>query len=115
MLQKIIIITIAIVFIALPSFALDSKAVTGQWSLDEEKSKTAPDGNTAGLMKSVNINDDGTFEALYGTKGTWQIKEGKLLVTYKNSIRKDEEAKMDGSHLKFPSPAMAGKNCYLKR
>ena len=98
------------------SFALEKSQVVGSWSLDLEKSQTAPDGNTAGLMKDVVIKDDGTFEALYGTKGTWKLADGKLLVTYANGgFRKDEEATMDATHLKFPSPAESKKFCYLKK
>jgi hypothetical protein len=95
--------------------ALDAKEVVGTWSLDEEASKAKPDGNTAGLMKTVTIKEDGTFEAMFGTKGKWKIEAGKVLVTYDNSARSNEEATMDGALLKFPAPAMAGKFCYLKK
>jgi hypothetical protein len=103
--------------VASVGLALDKKEVAGQWSLDEAKSASAPDGNTAGLMKDVNIKTDGTFEALYGTHGVWKIQGGKMLVTYQGSgaFRKDEPASMAGEFLKFPSPAMSGKFCYLKR
>jgi hypothetical protein len=99
------------------ALALANKDVVGKWGLDEAKSKAATDGNTAGLMAEVTIKADGTFEAMYGTKGTWKIGGGKLLVTFDTNkgFRKDEEAKMDGEFLKFPAPAMAGKFCYLKK
>ena len=107
-------IAAAILMIASVGLALDKKDAVGKWGLDEAKSGAAPDGNTAGLMKDVTISADGTFAALYGTKGTWKVAGGKLLVTYANSGRKDETASLDGDHLKFPAPAMAGKFCYLK-
>lgn len=97
------------------TFALENKDVVGKWGLDEEKSKSAADGNTAGLMKDVSINENGTFEAMYGTKGAWKVEAGKVLVTYENSFRQNEEVAIDGDYLKFPSPAMAGKFCYLKK
>jgi len=93
--------------------SLDQKTVVGKWQLDEPKSKAAADGNTAGLMKSLTIREDGTFEALFGTKGTWTLAGGKLLVTYENSGRAKEAATYDGAHLKFPSPSSAAKFCYL--
>jgi hypothetical protein len=109
-------ITAALVLsLASAGWALDKKEAVGQWSLDEAKSKVAPDGNTAGLMKDVTIKADGTFEALYGTQGTWAIKGGKMVVTYQNSMRKDEPVTMADGLMKFPSPAMSGKFCYLKR
>ena len=92
---------------------LDPKTVVGKWQLDETRSKAAADGNTAGLMKSLSLREDGTFEALFGTKGTWTLAGGKLLVTYENSGRAKEAATYDGVHLKFPSPAHADKFCYL--
>ena len=52
---------------------------------------------------------------MYGIGGTWKIKSGKLLVTYANNFRHDEEAKRDGAFLKMPAPAMAGKFCYLTK
>ncbi len=105
----------AILMIATAGLAFDKKDAVGQWALDEAKSGAAPDGNTAGLMKEVNIKPDGTFEAMFGTQGTWKIAGGKLLVTYRNSFRKDEAATMADGFLKFPSPAMSGKFCYLRR
>lgn len=92
---------------------LERKTVIGKWQLDEPKSKAAADGNTAGLMKSLTIREDGTFEALYDIKGTWTLVEGKFLVTYENSGREKEAATFDGKHLKFPSPSSATKFCYL--
>lgn len=94
---------------------LDQKTVVGKWQLDEPKSKAAADGNTAGLMKSVTIRADGTFEALFDIKGTWTFSGGKVLVTYENSGRDKEPLTFDGTHLKFPSPAMQTKFCYLVR
>ncbi|MBI2339674.1 MAG: hypothetical protein HYU99_04820 [Deltaproteobacteria bacterium] len=96
-------------------WAIEAKDVVGEWSMDAEKSAGAPDGNVAGLMSKVTIKSDGTFEAMYGTKGKWKSEGGKVLVTYDNSARSGEEASMDGTFLKFPSPAMAGQFCYLKK
>jgi hypothetical protein len=107
---------IALLLAATAGFALDKKDAIGKWTLDEKKSAAAADGNTAGLMKEVNVKADGTFEAMYGTQGTWKISGGKLLVTYANGgFRKDEPATMADGFLKFPSPAMSGKFCYLRR
>ncbi len=89
--------------------------ITGTWGLDEAKSKQAADGNTAGLMKTVIINRNGTFKALYGTEGTWKIKNGKILISYKNRYNKDLPAFIVGGYLKFPAPAIRNKFCYLKR
>jgi hypothetical protein len=66
-------------------------------------------------MKNVEIKAGGAFEAMYDMKGTWKIKDGKLLVSWANNPRTDEPAMMDGEYLKFPAPAMAGKFCYLKK
>jgi hypothetical protein len=106
---------LALLLIAGSSLALDKKEAVGKWTLDEAKSAAAADGNTAGLMKEVEVKADGTFVAMYGTQGTWKIAGGKLLVTYANGFRKDEPASMAEGFLKFPSPAMSGKFCYLRR
>jgi hypothetical protein len=66
-------------------------------------------------MKEVTIKGDGTFQAMFDMKGTWKLKDGKLLVSWANNPRKDEPAVMEGEWLKFPAPAMGGKFCYLKR
>lgn len=41
-----------------------------------------PDGNTAGLMERVVPKPDGGFEALCGTKSTWRVARGTLVVRY---------------------------------
>jgi hypothetical protein len=95
---------------------LTAKDVVGSWALDADKSKAAADGNTAGVMKKLTIKDDGTFETLVELKGTWRLKDGKLLVTWSGGgSHKEEAAAMDGEYLKFPAPAMTGKFCYVKR
>ena len=104
-----------IMLLALTASGFDKGEVVGAWALDGEKSAAAPDGNTAGVMAAVEFKADGTFAAMYGIGGTWKLKGKKLLVAYTNSFRGDEEAAMDGGHLKMPSPAMHGKFCYLKR
>ena len=115
MASRLVVIVGMCLFLGATALALGNQDVVGQWSLDQAKSASAPDGNTAGLMKDVAVKADGSFEALYGTKGTWKLKDGKLLVTYPNSGRGEEEATMDGALLKFPAPAMKGKFCYLKK
>ncbi|MBI4412129.1 MAG: hypothetical protein HY541_06575 [Deltaproteobacteria bacterium] len=115
--KKIISLT-AVIFIlgaVGDALALDAKDIVGEWALDAEKSASVPGGNVVGLMSKVTVKNDGTFEALHGTKGKWKVEEGKVLVTYENSARSDEEASMDGTFLKFPSPALAGQFCYLKK
>jgi hypothetical protein len=99
--------------LATTAWATEKKDVLGTWGLDAATSGAAADGNTAGVMNSVEFKADGTFAAQYGIGGTWAIKGGKLLVTYQNSFRHDEEAKRDGKFLKMPAPAMSGKFCYL--
>ena len=108
---------IGVMFLAvtLPASALDKGEVVGAWAIDSDKSTQAPDGNNAGLMASVEFKPDGTFTALHWTQGTWKLQGKKLLVTYANSFRHDEEAQVDGAYLKMPAPAMHGKFCYLKR
>ena len=101
--------------LGVPALAIDKADVVGKWSLDENVSKAAPDGNTAGLMKELTIKDDGNFEAMYGTVGTWKIEGGKLLVSYANDFKKDRPGSMDGKTLKFPAPAMHDKFCYVTR
>ena len=97
-----------------PAGALTAESLVGAWKLDEPRSKAAPDGNTAGVMKSVVLHPDGRFEALYGTKGTWKLTKGKLVVRYE-TVAEDRVASLDGKHLKFPSPAHGDKFCYLVR
>lgn len=97
------------------ALAIDRKDVVGQWAIDMDKSKAAADGNTAGLMAAVTVKDDGTFEALYGIKGTWKVDGGKFLVSYDNDFEKDRPGSIDAGFFKFPAPAMAGRFCYLKK
>jgi hypothetical protein len=100
---------------SLPASAFDKSEVVGAWHLDSAKSASAPDGNTAGVLANVEFKADGSFTALYGTQGSWKLEGKKLLVTYANSIRGAEEARLDDGFLKMPAPAMKGKFCYLKR
>lgn len=100
---------------SLSALGQEKAQLVGAWEMDKAQSQSAADGNTAGLMEKVAIKEDGTFEALYGTKGTWKIAGGKVTVNYPNSFRGDEAASLEGNYLKFPSPAMAGKFCYLKK
>lgn len=102
-------------FFSLSAAALENKDVVGKWTLDEAASKGAADGNTAGLMKELTIKEDGTFEAMYGTKGTWKITDGNLTVSYENNYKKDRPGSGDAKLLKFPAPAMQGKFCYMTR
>jgi hypothetical protein len=97
--------------------AAKTKGLSGKWALDEAKSKAAPDGNTAGLMKEVTLNEDGTFTALYGTKGTWKFDGQTLSVFYSNSpgLEKKGGIATDGEWLKFPAPAGLNRFCYLTR
>jgi hypothetical protein len=97
-----------------PGAALAAENVVGAWKLDEARSKAAPDGNTAGLMNRVVLKPDGSFEALYGTKGTWRLDKGRLVVRYE-TVAEDRAASLDGKHLKFPSPAHGDRFCYLVR
>lgn len=112
-------IVIAVFFslLSLGAIALEKKDVVGEWTLDKEKSKIAKDGNTAGVMNKMIIKEDGTFEALYGTKGTFKINaKGEMEVTYSTSPGLTNLAIMDGTHLAFPAPANPmKKKCYLKR
>jgi hypothetical protein len=101
--------------LALPAPASDKIDVVGAWAMDADKSAAAPDGNTAGVMATVEFKADGTFAAMYGLGGTWKLRNKKLLVAWSNSFRGDEEAVLDGGFLKMPAPAMRGKFCYLKR
>ncbi len=95
--------------------ALTPQTVAGVWMLDEAFSKKSADGNTAGLMKRVTVNPDGTFVAMYGIKGKWRIAGGHFLVTYDSSAatRKDEEAALSANHVKWPSPSDRKKFCYM--
>jgi hypothetical protein len=102
-------------FFSLSAAALENKDVVGKWTLDEAASKGAADGNTAGLMKELTIKEDGTFEAMYGTKGSWKIMGGKLTVSYENDYKKDRPGSGDAKLLKFPAPAMHEKFCYMTR
>jgi hypothetical protein len=61
---------------AQPDGGLTAESLVGAWKLDEARSKAAPDGDTAGLMNRVALNPDGTFEAMYGVKGTWKSPRG---------------------------------------
>jgi hypothetical protein len=97
-----------------PGGALTADSVLGTWKLDVAHSKAAADGNTAGLMGRVVLRPDGSFEALYGTKGTWKLTKGKLIVRYE-TVAEDRPAILDGKHLKFPAPAQSDKFCYLVR
>jgi hypothetical protein len=101
--------------LAVPARGFEKGEVVGAWAMDNDKSAAAADGNTAGVMASVEFKADGTFAAMYGIGGTWKLKGKKLLVAYSNSFRGDEEALLDGGFLKMPAPAMRGKFCYLKR
>ena len=108
-------IMMSLLLLAAPASAMDKKELLGAWALDGDRSQKAPDGNTAGALAKVELKPDGTFEALYGLGGTWKMEGGKLLVTWRNSFRHDEEAILDGAWLKLPSPSMKGKFCYLRR
>jgi hypothetical protein len=92
---------------------LTAQSVVGTWRLDEPRSKAAPDGNGALLMRTLAIKADGTFGALYGTKGTWRIQGGRMLVAYATSPGQTAPAILDGNHLKFPAPSNLKKFCYM--
>jgi hypothetical protein len=96
-----------------PVGALTAQSVVGTWKLDEPKSKAAADGNGALLMRTLNIKADGTFEALYNTKGTWKIQSGKMIVTYECCPGQPAAVVLDGGHLKFPAPSNVKKFCYM--
>lgn len=100
-----------------PVTAISANSVTGVWTLDEPFSKQAADGNTAGLMKRVTVNPDGTFVAMYGIKGTWKVTGGKFLITFDGSAgtRSDEIAALTGGHVKWPSPSDRRKFCYMRK
>lgn len=91
-------------------------SIVGTWALDEARSSAAADGNTAGLMATLEIKADGTFEALYGTHGTYTFEGGELVAIYSNSPGLEKKGgSLDGEHLRFPAPAGLGKYCYLTR
>ncbi|MBK9239879.1 MAG: hypothetical protein IPL75_06365 [Acidobacteria bacterium] len=96
-----------------PAGALTAQSVVGTWKLDEPKSKAAPDGNGALLMRTLSIKADGTFEALYNTKGTWKIQGGKMIVTYECCPGQPAAVVLDGGHMKFPAPSNVKKFCYM--
>ena len=90
-----------------------ASSLVGTWVLDEAKSKAAPDGNTAGMMKEVVLHEDGTFTALAGTKGKWTFDGKTLIVTYENSPGFPRRGGIapDGHWLKFP---LYNTFCYLR-
>ncbi len=90
-------------------------SLEGKWVLDEAKSKAAPDGNTAGVMKTLELTADGAFTALYGTKGTYTFDGQTLVVTYANSPGLQKKGAIEGAWLKFPAPAGLNRYCYMKR
>ncbi len=91
-------------------------SIVGTWALDEARSSAAADGNTAGLMAKLEIKADGTFEALYGTQGTYTFEGGELVAVYSHSPGLEKKGgSVDGEHLRFPAPAGLGKYCYLRR
>ena len=90
-------------------------SLVGPWVMDEAKSKAAPDGNTAGVMKTLELTADGAFTALYGTKGTYTFDGQTLVVTYANSPGLQKKGAIEGAWLKFPAPAGLNRYCYMKR
>ena len=90
-------------------------SLEGKWVLDEAKSKAASDGNTAGVMKTLELTADGAFTALYGTKGTYTFDGQTLVVTYANSPGLQKKGAIEGAWLKFPAPAGLNRYCYMKR
>lgn len=96
-----------------PAATFTPQSVVGTWRLDEPRSKAAPDGNGALLMRTLTIKADGTFQALYGTAGTWKIEAGRLIVTYACCPGQAGQAAIEGGHLKFPAPSNVKKFCYM--
>jgi hypothetical protein len=86
----------------------------GTWAMDP-KSKTAPDGNTAGALKSLTIKADGSFEASFGIGGTWKMDGDKMMVAYSSMPSKFRAAERDGALLKFPAPSGEAKFVYLSK
>jgi len=90
-------------------------SLEGEWVLDEAKSKAASDGNTAGVMKTLELTAGGVFTALYGTTGTYTFDGQTLVVTYAHSPGLQKKGGIEGAWLKFPAPAGLNRYCYMKR
>jgi hypothetical protein len=95
--------------------AAPGTSLEGAWVMDEAKSKAATDGNTAGLMKRVEMAGDGTFTAGAGVTGKYTFDGTTLVVFYSNSPGLAKKGGIDGEWLKFPAPAGLNRFVYMKR